>query len=272
MVDPMIIMCAPNGARRGKSDHSALPISPVELARCAAEVLEAGAGMLHLHVRAADGSHTLSIDRYQAAISAIRKEVGDQLVLQVTSESVGQYCREEQIAMVKMLRPEAVSLALRELCPDEADIVSTAAFFAWMRQERMFPQIILYDSSDVVRFNRLRREGVFASERPFVLYVVGRYGDQAPANPMEFQGAKKEFDQAQVPWMMCGFGLQEYTLSDYVAENGGHMRVGFENNMWRADGSSAENNTELVCAAHMSAKSSGRMLMPAAVIREQFIE
>ncbi|MFQ5760733.1 MAG: 3-keto-5-aminohexanoate cleavage protein [Acidiferrobacterales bacterium] len=48
---PLILAVAPNGAHRTRHDHPALPITPAEIARAAAESCEAGASMIHLHVR-----------------------------------------------------------------------------------------------------------------------------------------------------------------------------------------------------------------------------
>ena len=107
-------MSAPNGARRQKKDHPEIPISPDEMALCAEQILQAGASILHLHVRDDDGSHSLDVDRYQNSINAIKNKVGDQLIIQATTEAVGIYDRHQQMEMVKKLRPEAVSIALRE--------------------------------------------------------------------------------------------------------------------------------------------------------------
>src|SRR5689334_12670119 len=114
------IAVAPNGGRRTKADHPAIPLTPAELARTAAECLDAGAAMIHVHVRRPDGRHLLDADTYRQATSAIRAEVGDRLVIQITTEALGIYNPAEQIAVLKAVRPEAASLALRELAPDEA--------------------------------------------------------------------------------------------------------------------------------------------------------
>ena len=82
---------APNGARKTKADHPALPITPKELAATASDCLDAGASMIHLHVRDAQGRHSLDAELYRTAMSAIRRAVGDQLVIQVTSEAAGVY-------------------------------------------------------------------------------------------------------------------------------------------------------------------------------------
>src|SRR5690606_19967729 len=88
---PVPIAVAPNGGRRTKADHPALPITPADLARTAAECLEAGAAMIHVHVRDQEQQHLLDADAYRQAIDAIRAEVGQRMVIQITSESLGQY-------------------------------------------------------------------------------------------------------------------------------------------------------------------------------------
>ena len=66
-------MAAPNGARRTRDEHPAVPLTAGELADCAADLLDAGVSVLHLHVRDTDGGHTLDVDRYRAAIDAVRR-------------------------------------------------------------------------------------------------------------------------------------------------------------------------------------------------------
>ena len=94
---PLMIAVAPNGARKTKQDHAGLPLSPAELALTAAECEDAGACMIHLHVRDQQGRHSLDADLYRDAIAAIRKQVGDELVIQITTEAVGIYKPDEQI-------------------------------------------------------------------------------------------------------------------------------------------------------------------------------
>src|SRR5690606_18666219 len=109
---------APNGARRTKADHPRLPMSVDEIARDAVEALEAGAAMIHLHVRDRDGAHTLDAELYRQAMTAVRKAVGNDMVVQITTEAVGRYSAAEQIAVVDALQPESVSIALREILPE----------------------------------------------------------------------------------------------------------------------------------------------------------
>jgi len=254
---PVIITVAPNGARKTRADHPALPITPDELAEEAAQCLAAGAAMIHLHVRDEDAGHTLDVGRYREAIAAIRARVGNELIIQVTSEAVGLYSPEQQIAMVRELRPEAVSLAVRELCPEAGNEDAAAAFFAWLDSEHIAPQYILYSVEDVTRFDALRERGVIPGERLSVLYVMGRYGCEGNASLEQLQpmiaAAKRN-----VIWSTCAFGATEAACMESALTLGGHCRVGFENNLQLSSGDIAPNNAALVAQLVERAVSQGR--------------
>jgi uncharacterized protein (DUF849 family) len=242
---PLVVMVAPNGARRTKADHAELPITPTEIAREAARCAEAGASVLHMHVRDSDGRHSLDAGRYRAAIHAVRKALGERMVIQITTEAVGRHTPAEQMQVVRELRPEAVSLALAELVPDDAATGEAAAFLAWLQRERIAPQYILYSPHEVTRFHDLRRRGVIPQHRPLALFVLGRYAERTEAQPQDVLPFLAAYD-ADCPWSLCAFGPREGACVLTAAGLGGHVRVGFENNLWLADGRLAASNAELV--------------------------
>jgi 3-keto-5-aminohexanoate cleavage enzyme len=171
----VIVTVAPNGGRKTKADHPALPLSPDELARASAECLERGASMIHLHVRDRDGGHCLDPDAYRAAIACICQEVGDRLVIQITSESLGLFTPSEQRAAVLEANPEAVSLALRELAPEQADEKDFGLFLNKLKQMRIWPQIILYHPDEAERLGAMMKRGLIPFDAIAVLYVLGRF-------------------------------------------------------------------------------------------------
>ncbi len=262
---PMLLMAAPNGARRSKADHPALPLTPAELATTAAAVQSAGAAAIHIHVRDHQGAHLLDAAAYREAITAIRRAVGQKLIIQVTTEAVGRYTANEQMALVRDLRPEAVSLALRELIPDQATESVAAEFLAWLVREHIWPQYILYSPEDLARFADLRRRGLIPGERPSVLCVLGRYSSGQRAEPADLL----PFLTADLPddWSLCAFGPRENACVLLAAALGGHARVGFENNLWLPDGSQAPDNAALVAAAAAGAELAGRALLDADAAR-----
>ena len=233
--DSVLLMVAPNGARRSKADHPALPITPEELAERAEKAVAAGAAAVHLHVRDAEGRHSLDPDRYKAAVAAIRARVGDDPVIQISTESAGLFGPDDQLDLVRALWPQAVSVAIRELIPDDSPAAEhRARVFFWAG---VWTQFILYDRADILRWHQLRAREVIATagSRPFVLLVLGR-GSSLAQLP-EMLAALDPWNAVRpVDWMLCGFDRMELRAAAVALALGGHVRVGFENNLRLADG------------------------------------
>lgn len=268
---------APNGARRTHVDHRALPMTPDELGACAKACLDAGAAMIHLHVRKADGTHSLEVPDYTAGIDAVRRAVGNELVLQVTTEAVGIYTPEQQIATVRALHPEAISVALREVLPDAAHAPEAEAFFGWLWQAHIAAQYILYDTEDVTHYWRLRASGAIRPGRHWVLFVLGRYSKgqlSSPSDLLPFLAAWQAGAQAlgeaitATPWAMCAFGPREAECALAAVLYGGHARIGFENNLYLPDGSISPDNAASLGALTAAATPLALAPMTADALRE----
>jgi 3-keto-5-aminohexanoate cleavage enzyme len=263
---PMMIAVAPNGARKTATDHPTIPLTPEALADTALRCFEAGACMIHLHVRDDDQGHSLDVERYEVATAAIRSRVGSGMIIQITTEAVGIYQPSQQMKVVRDLKPEAVSLAIRELCAEEDDEEEAALFFHWLWDERIAPQYILYSPEDVTRFAQLRQKGVIPAGHRCVLYVLGRYsesGNSSAQDLLPFLAVAP----ADVIWSVCAFGSSELCCMLSAAGLGGHCRVGFENNTTLASGDTAPDNRALVAQIATGAAQMERRVMTAAEAR-----
>ena len=231
---PMVI-AAPNGARRGKSDHPNLPLTVGEIAAEAVACQQAGASVFHLHVRSNSGEHSLDPGRYLAAIEAI-SDAAEDMVVQITTESAGMFDLATQIACVKAVRPESVSVAWREFSPESSH--DARQFYGWASDEGLHVQHIHYSPEDITRFR------AFGMRAQSVLLVLGEYQGEAaqvadlPAYLAAMGGVRD--------WCVCAFGRNEHAVVTAAMEAGGHARVGFENNLWLQDGSIAKNTAALV--------------------------
>jgi 3-keto-5-aminohexanoate cleavage enzyme len=265
----VVLTVAPTGGRKTKADHPALPLSTDELARTAAECLERGASMIHLHVRDAEGQHSLDPEAYRATIGHICQEVGDRLVLQITSESIGRYSPAEQRAVVLKTNPEAVSLALRELAPEAPDERDFCVFLGKLKQMRVWPQIILYTPAEAERLGAMVKQGLVPFEKLSVLYVLGRYSITRTASARDLL----PFIAPDMPrfhsWSVCAFGRRETACVTAAALLGGHARVGFENNLNLPDGARAASNADLVGAAARALEAVGLQTQTADALREE---
>ena len=242
----VILAVAPNGGRRTKADHPALPLTVDELVAEAPGWRDAGASLLHLHVRDGEGAHSLSPALYGEAIEKLRAVIGDGMVIQITTEAVGRFSRQEQMDTVRATRPEAASIALRELAPEQADRQIFAAFIAWMHDNRIAPQIILYDRADLDRLLAWTKDGAIDASALSVLYVLGRYSTSQTGNPVDLLAFLGVEEPPFRDWMMCAFGANELRCAALAALLNGHVRVGFENNLYLPGGKLAARNADLV--------------------------
>jgi len=259
---PIIVCVAPNGARRGKREHARLPLTADELAGEAARIEQAGAHALHLHVRDDAGLHSLDPMRYRAAIAAIRARVADRLLIQVTTEAAGVYRPEEQMAAMRELTPELMSVAIRELIPDAAHERAAAEFLAWAHDRRIGVQFILYSPGEVATFIALHARGLIPSNAPHGLFVLGRYATSGVSDPHELLGFVAEWPR-EWPWTVCAFGRTEPLCLAAAIALGGHVRVGFENNLTAPDGTLARDNAALVENVRRLIECTGRPLATA---------
>ena len=264
---PLLIAAAPNGAYKTRRDHPALPITPQQIAETAAEVAEAGARMLHLHVRDAHGAHTLDIHAYRAAIRAIREKVGGDLFIQATSESAGVYSAAEQREALYALSggredsdtpapppspptlPEidGVSIAPRELIRAESDAAPAAELFRHLRGRGILIQYILYSPDDVAQYKSLLAQQVIPPDLHSVLLVVGRHDAASPLPALHrMLEALRADPPASANWMTCAFGADEFACLRESANLGGHIRAGFENTLLLRSGRPAADNRELI--------------------------
>lgn len=242
-------MVAPNGARRTKADHPALPVTIAETVKAARACFEAGAGALHAHVRDEDQRHVLDAGRYRELLEEMALQVPD-MDVQVTTEAVGRYLPAEQRALVRDLRPTMVSISLKEMLSDGEE-AEARRFYQWAHASEIAVQHILYAAEEAQRFFNLLDAGVLPDAPPQLLFVLGRYAkDQNSAaedlDPFLDSLAERDAASPDVDWAVCAFGAGETRCLEYAANRGGKARVGFENSLWNADGSVAKDNAERV--------------------------
>lgn len=267
--DSLLITVAPNGAYKQRTDHAALPMTSAELGQTAKQCLDAGAAMVHMHIRDAQGRHSLDVQGYRDAQQAVKAAVGDELIIQVTSEAARVYQAPEQIAIVTALKPEAVSVGLREVDQPEIGEAGLSRFFGWLAQERVMTQVIVYDVTDLQRWQALRAQGVIPDAPWSLLFVLGRYSVGQTSEPKDLLPFVLAHTGTE-PWSMCAFGAGEHACATTAVALGGHARVGFENNLLLNNGQIAPDNAALVRQVADSAHVLGRSLCTAQQAREAF--
>ncbi|MFA3917641.1 BKACE family enzyme [Ruegeria hyattellae] len=236
------IMVAPNGARRGKSDHPILPLTPDEIAHAARTCRAAGADALHLHVRDAAGRHSLDAGLYRETLVALQEVEG--LELQVTTEAAGRYDPPEQFACLQDLAPSWASVSVREI---NRNSEIAEPLYTLCAEQSTRVQHIVYDAQDLALLRSWRDAGIVRPEQDEVICVLGAYSPARHGHPDELAALLPEMTGLR--FSLCAFGPQEQNCLIAAAQAGAaYLRVGFENNLHAPDGSEWPDNAAAVAA------------------------
>lgn len=244
---PCMVIVAPNGARKNKSDHPALPITADEIADDVAQCVAAGASMVHLHARTDIGTHSLEIEDNRAVMNAVKEKVGDKVVIQLTTEAVGIYQPEQQMHLIRTLKPEAASFALSELIPTPSHETKASEFFHWVAEQNIIAQYIVYSAEQLSYYLDLRSRDLLPANKHHLLLVLGRYHKTQESDPSDLKPFIHLIEQLdKIRWAVCAFGKKEQDCLLAAAEIGGDVRIGFENNLFSKTGELAKNNATQV--------------------------
>jgi len=240
----VIIMVAPNGARKTRRDHAALPVSIADTVSEAAQCHAAGASALHAHVRGENDEHVLDAGLYRELLAEMSQQVPEMLI-QITSEAVGIYTPAEQVACIQAVIPRMVSMCLREISSNFEQPEYARQFFEWCDENAVHVQHIVFSAEEFQHFLDYPEQGVIPAAHRCVLFVLGRYNVNFQSEPADLDPFL-QYDLAGLDWFTCAFGSQEQQCVMSAINAGGHARIGFENNLYLPNGEIAANTAALV--------------------------
>lgn len=259
-MDKLIITCALTGAEVTKELNPAIPYTVAEMVASARGAVEAGASVLHLHARYDDGTPTQDAARYREILTAIRAELPD-VILQVSTGGATGMTREERMAPLT-LNPEMATLDCGTLnfggdeifINTENDII---AFAEGIQSRGIMKELECFEKGHVDMALRLHRRGFITAPLHFS-FVLGVNGG------MTGEYRDFVFMRGSIPedatYSVAGIGRFEFPLAEYAIKNGGHVRVGFEDNLYLEKGVLAQSNAQLVRKAADMARANGRAI------------
>tara|TARA_B100000497_G_scaffold64990_1_gene73447 strand:- start:1328 stop:2086 length:759 start_codon:yes stop_codon:yes gene_type:complete len=237
------VLVAPNGARRSRADHPALPVTTAEIVSTAHACQQAGADGLHLHVRDKHGVHSLDQGHYRETLAELRQSVPG-LDLQITTEAAGIFDVASQLQCLEGLQPTWASISVREIAraPDLAERV-----YGTCSGQGTRVQHILYNQADAALLDRWQAAGIVRQDQVERLFVLGRYETGQEEIPGEL-GSWITDNPPTTPWMVCAFGATEHSCLRSAGALGADLRVGFENSLTDPKGSMWVDNATSVAA------------------------
>jgi len=252
----LVLTAAIVGAEITRAQTPHLPITAREIADEAARCREAGAAVIHLHVRNPDGTPTQSKERFAEAIDAIRAKT-DCIIQTSTGGAVGMSIDER--AQPLACRPEMASLNCGSVNFGDDVFVNTRPqirdLARRLREAGSIPELECYDVGHVEEALALAREGLIGAPLhfQFVLGIPGGIG-ATEANV----GYLRTLVPPGATWAIAAVGRYQQPMTELAILAGGHARVGLEDNIYLSKGVLAEGSAPLVARAAAYARSIGR--------------
>ena len=243
-MEKLIITAALTGAEVTRQQHPGLPISPDEIAQAAYECVQAGASIVHVHARRADGSSTQDAAAYQAIISAIHARCD--VIVQVSTGGAVGMTAQERLAPVT-LKPEMATLSMGTV-NFGGDVfmnhpTDMQEFAQVMQAHGVKPELEIFDSGMLATANRWIDKGLLSGPQHFD-FVLGIPGGMA-GKPEALMYLVSQLKSGST-WTVAGIGAAQLQLGTLAIVLGGHVRVGFEDNLFYRKGELASSNAQLV--------------------------
>lgn len=255
-MDKLIITAAICGAEVTKENNPNVPYTVEEIGREAESAYKAGASIIHLHVREDDGTPTQDKERFRLCIEEIKRRCPDVIIQPSTGGAVGM-SDEERLQPVELL-PEMATLDCGTLNFGGDEIfVNTENtiknFGKVMIEKNVKPEIEVFDKGMIDYAIRFAKEGYILEPMHFD-FVLG-VQMTATARDLAFM---VDSIPAGSTWTVAGVGRHEMPMAAMGIAMGGHVRVGFEDNVYLSKGVLAKSNGELVEKVVRIAKELGR--------------
>ena len=257
---PLIISAALTGSWPTKAQNPAVPITEEEIAEAALAAAEAGAAIVHVHVRDEHGKVTCDPARYARVRDLIETAGSDVIVNMSTGGGAGQTTDEQRMGPVA-LRPEIASFDCGSCNFGQTVFVNSPAFLdelaSRMTANGVLPEIECFEPGHVANALRLVEEGKLTP--PFWFQIVLNVRGAAPGTVKQLTHMLDMLPVGAL-WSVCAIGRAQLPMDLAAMAMGGHVRTGLEDNLYYHRGQLAESNAELVARIARIAAEIGRPL------------
>lgn len=245
--NPVIITAALTGGIHGKEANPNLPETPTEIGRAAAEVVEAGAAVVHVHARQPNGERSFETERFQTIDDEIRSRTDD-VVIQHSTGGTGVPTETRAQPLRTDPPPEMASLDMGPLnryrhITSENTRETIDTLHAEMVDRGIKPELEVFNDGHLnevfgLRERRDLRDPVYAT-------LIFGTGTLSRPHPRNFLNAIQNLPDGTL-FNTLGFGQHQLPFATMGILFGGHLRVGLEDNVYFRRGELAESNAQLV--------------------------
>jgi 3-keto-5-aminohexanoate cleavage enzyme len=258
-MEKLIITAAITGSRITREATPYIPMTPEEITASAIECWEAGASIVHIHVRDPNtGLGTQDIGLFRQVVEPLRERTD--LVLCLTTSGVpGKNLSVEERLVPLELGPELASFDAGSINLGGSVFINTPEFLRAaalrMTKEGVKPELEVFDVGMMVTCLRMREEGSLRDPLHFQFVLGTPWG--IPAAPKSLLHLL-DYLPERGTWSVIGIGKAHLPMSMMGLILGGHIRVGMEDNIYYAKGELATSNAQFVERIVRIAKEYGR--------------
>ena len=268
-MEKLIITAAITGSRITRETTPHIPITPEEIVRSAVECHQAGASIVHIHVRdPQSGLGTQDIEVFRQVVDPLREETD--LVLCLTTSGIpGRNIPiEERLAPLE-LKPELASFDAGSINLGDSVFINSPDFLdraaKEMKARGVKPELEIFDLGMLITCLRMLDEKKLDPPAHFQLVLGTPWG--APASPKSLINFH-EYIPENATWSVIGIGQSHLPMSMMALAMGGHIRVGMEDNIYYSRGVMAKTNAEFVERIVRIAREYGRKIATPAETRK----
>jgi 3-keto-5-aminohexanoate cleavage enzyme len=247
MSTPCIITVAITGSVPTKKDNPAVPITISEQVESTHASFEAGATLLHAHVRNDDGTTTSSPERFGQLMEGVKKHCPGMIIQLSTGGRSGN--GRERGGMLP-LKPDMASLSTGSCNFPTRVYENTPELIEWLASEMIAhnvkPEVEAFDLSMIFQAVAMQKRGQMKG--PLHVQFVMGVKNAMPVDRETFEFYVKTLKRLapDATWTGAGIGKDQLTLNNWAMELGGHCRTGLEDNIRFDQTTLAPSNAALV--------------------------
>lgn len=244
---PCILSCAITGSVPRKSDNPAVPISISEQVESSHAAVEAGASIIHAHVRNGDETTSSDPDKFAALKEGLEKHMPGVIIQFSTGGRSGAgHARGGMLP----LRPDMASLSVGSNNFPTRVYENPPDLVAWLASEMktydVMPEIEAFDLSHILRALAMHEAGEIARGL-YVQFVMGvKNAMPADKTVFDFYVETMRTRAPDAPWCAAGIGAAQVLVNEWAIAAGGHTRAGLEDNVRLDRGRLAPSNAALI--------------------------
>ena len=246
-MDKVIITAAITGSRISREATPYIPMTPEEITQSAIECWEAGAAIVHIHVRdPKTGIGTQNIELFRQVVNPLREKTD--LILCLTTSGMSGLNFPIDVRLIPLeLKPELASLDAGSINLQAGVFINPPEFLdeaaKRMKQYGVKPELEIFDLGMIITCLKMRDKGKLEEPLHFQFVLGTPFG--APATPKSLLFIHEHIPE-NATWSIIGIGKSHLPMSMMALIMGGHIRVGMEDNIYYKRGVLAKSNAQFV--------------------------